>query len=431
MRRNIKIRIILLLLLISPFALGQKMVNSPYARFGPGILQPQGVFKSRSMGGAGVALRDPLAINFLNPASYSSVDTNSFVFDLGLEYQITRLVNATEKYYSDDMNFHHLILAFPITKKMGFATGIMPYSNGYYNVRSTITETHPEYDPVIGETVNTHKGEGNLNKFFFGIGVSPLKNLALGVNMSFLFGELERKNAYTFLEDNNYFNNLASEKMNIRGINFDLGAQYNASFDNDYYLNAGFVFTNEQDYKTEFERLFGTYSVYQNTEYSIDTLVYNTDDNASVTMARSLTLGLSFGKKDVFTISADYSTSNWADSEFLGYEQYFTDRKTISGGIEFIPNKFANFNYLNRVEYRLGGHYTKSHLVVFNERLKEFGITFGVGLPMKRTNSRININFEYGRMAGSYENGLHRENLFIFGASLNFYDNWFLKKKYN
>ena len=40
------------------------------------------------MGGIGIgtSLRDNSSIFFSNPASYSSLDTNSFVFDFGLDY---------------------------------------------------------------------------------------------------------------------------------------------------------------------------------------------------------------------------------------------------------------------------------------------------------------------------------------------------------
>ena len=64
-------------------ATAQKLIDSPYSRFNIGALQPQGSFKSLSMGGVGTAMRDNTSIFFLNPASYSSLDTISFVFRPG------------------------------------------------------------------------------------------------------------------------------------------------------------------------------------------------------------------------------------------------------------------------------------------------------------------------------------------------------------
>ena len=66
----------------------QKLVNSPLSRFNLGSMEPAGPFRSIGMGGVGTAIRDNSAIYFSNPASYSSLDTNSFVFDFGLDYGI-------------------------------------------------------------------------------------------------------------------------------------------------------------------------------------------------------------------------------------------------------------------------------------------------------------------------------------------------------
>ena len=102
-----------------------------------------------------------------------------------------------------------------------------------------------------------------------------------------------------------------------------------------------------------------------------------------------------------------------------------------SAGIEFIPDKLSVYNYLDRVEYRLGGHVTDNYLVINGEQVKEFGISFGVGLPTKRSWSKLNLFFDYNSRGGSLSNGLHRENIYSFGLSLNFYDYWFLKAKYD
>ena len=89
---------LLVIVLISLFsfsytATGQKLINSPYSRFNLGTLESQGSFKSLGMGSVGTAIRDNSSIYFTNPASYSSLDTNSFNFDfipvvLPVEYQL-------------------------------------------------------------------------------------------------------------------------------------------------------------------------------------------------------------------------------------------------------------------------------------------------------------------------------------------------------
>ena len=35
---------------------------------------------------------------------------------------------------SDDMNFDHLLMGFPVAKGWGVALGVVPLSNGYYRM---------------------------------------------------------------------------------------------------------------------------------------------------------------------------------------------------------------------------------------------------------------------------------------------------------
>ena len=424
------IKLFIILLFISPLLHSQKLVNSPYARFGPGTLDLQGSFRVLSMGGAGTALGGPLDINYSNPASYSKVDTNSFVFDFGFDYRILVLDDGTKTHFSEDLNFRHLVMAFPIGKRIGFAAGAIPYSSGYYNIISTTKLGDTNFDPLIGETEERHRGVGGYNNIFWGIGISPIKNLSIGVNMTFLLGEIKKENAYLFLDDNNHFHSHSKEEAKIRGFNFNYGVQYTIDFKNDFYSTAGFTFTGSKKYKAETMSLISRYSIYTGSVLSTDTLAYNENLNNSITLPQSISFGLVIGKKDFFTIAADYSMTDWSESLFFGYESYFTNSNTIRLGAELIPNKSSNYNIFNRVEYRIGGHITDSHLMVNNEQLKEFGITFGAGIPLNKTKSRINLYFEYGNRSGSFENGLHIETYYNAGMSFNFYDYWFFKKEY-
>src|SRR6218665_2934868 len=65
------------LLLLSVFSAGfsihgNAQDNSPYSRYGIGTLSPPTNILNRGMGSFSAAYRDPLSINFNNPASYSA-----------------------------------------------------------------------------------------------------------------------------------------------------------------------------------------------------------------------------------------------------------------------------------------------------------------------------------------------------------------------
>ena len=61
-----------------------------------------------------------------------------------------------------------------------------------------------------------------------------------------------------------------------------------------------------------------------------------------------------------------------------------------------------------------------------NESINEFGISFGVGLPINKELSNINLGFEFGKR-GTTNNGLVQENYINFRLSLSLNDKWFKK----
>ena len=63
--------------------------NSPYTRYGFGQLCDQAMGSNKAMGGIGVGLRNRAQINAINPASYSAVDSMTFLFDGGITLQNT------------------------------------------------------------------------------------------------------------------------------------------------------------------------------------------------------------------------------------------------------------------------------------------------------------------------------------------------------
>ncbi len=60
--------------------------------------------------------------------------------------------------------------------------------------------------------------------------------------------------------------------------------------------------------------------------------------------------------------------------------------------------------------------------------IDDFGISFGLGLPLGNRLSNLNVGFEYGKK-GTTSNGLLEENYFNFRLSLSLNDVWFKQRK--
>lgn len=378
------------------------------------------------MGGTGIAFRDNSSIYYTNPASYSSLDTNSFVFDFGLDYGINKLKSDTSRYKSDDMNFDHLIMGFPVAKGWGIATGVVTLSNGYYKISEAMREGNDGYDPLTGEYIGYHAGSGGLTNVFLGTGLNITKNLSFGINMSFLFGVIKRLNEYDFVDFYHVFNDNETEKIQLTGMNLDYGIQYTTPVRKDYYFNAGASLTTGKYYKSKFENLAFRFSAFGST----DTLLYSVNDTTKAYLPGTLRLGIAFGKNNKFTVGLDYVMANWSNAKFQGSEGYVGDSRSLLFGAEFIPDKFSNYNFLKRVEYRLGGHLNRNYLVINGNQVKESGLSIGLGLPMRRSLSKTNLFFDFTRKSFKGGGASIHEDYMTMGISLNLYDFWFVKRKY-
>jgi hypothetical protein len=427
-----KLIIIILVSILSTgyTAYGQKNINTPYSRFNLGSLQTEGPFKSLGMGGVGTAMRSTNAISYTNPASYSSLDTLSFIFDFGVDYGRNSIANGTSAYSSADVNFNHLVIGFPLSKRWGLSAGIVPWSSGFYKIADEITSTDPNYDPGIGEYSIEHSGTGGITKLFLGTGLSVIKNLSIGLNMIFLTGELSRANQFTFADYTNVFNNSSTETLNLNGINFDYGLQYSAPLKNNYFINLGASITSGKNYRTKYNELASKISAYG----VVDTITYVADNNAKTFIPAELRFGISFGKTDKFTTELDFTTSKWSASKIPGSTGYAADTRSILFGAEFTPDKYSNYSFLKRIEYRIGAHIDNNYLIVNGEQLKEKGASIGIGVPLRNMASKpsmINFYLDFTRKSGSLANSLHNEDYLTMGLSVNFFDNWFVKHKYD
>ena len=414
-------------------AFGQIKIDSPYSRFNLGTLQAQGSFRSLGMGGVGTAIRDNNSIYFTNPASYSSLDTISFNFDFGLNYGSNIIGEGASKFSSNDMDFHHLIIGFPLSKRWGFVTGIVPVTSGYYQITQTVTSTDPTYDPNIGEYTADHSGDGGITKFFVGTGLQVGKHFSVGANVSFISGQITRDNSFIFSDYYYVFNNKSEEQLVLKGINFDYGIQYTTSFKNNYFLNVGASITTGNNYSTKYSQLSVKYTAYGIS----DTMSYVSNNSTKTFIPATYRFGISFGKKNKFTTGLDYVTTKWSTSIIPGSTGYAADTRELLVGAEYIPDKFSNYSYASRVEYRIGGHIGDNYLIINGEQLKEYGGSVGFGLPLRvvqgnpYSNSKMNLFFDFTRRIGSAANNLHNEDMFTVGLSLNLYDFWFLKRKYD
>jgi len=421
MQKNyrLKSKVLFLFLVCGLSVFAQKNTSSPYSRYGIGDLVSQGKGRSVGMGGAGIALNSPLMLNGLNPASYAALDSMSFLYEIGLSSHFAEYsASSTDVIHSDkDINFDYFNIAWPVTKWWRMGLGVLPKSNvGYeFTLRGNGDDV---------ENFQQFIGKGGVNKVNFTHAFIPVKNLYLGVNMSYLFGQIENDKR-VFLTDVNSMNYFEDETLTVKDIMFDFGLQYSATLSKNHKLSFGAIFNSKTAIKTDYEISKATRS-----PAGLENKLLDTITKTSFDYPLTWGVGLAYHYKDKLTMAVDYTNSLWSKAKFINDDISFKDNQNFAAGLEFTPDRGSLRNYFKVVTYRFGGYYKNTYLPLINgERIKDYGISFGVGLPLRRTVTNLNIAVELGQK-GTIENSLVKEKYARICVSFSMFSRWFYKQKY-
>ncbi|MGB8359530.1 MAG: hypothetical protein WCD55_13045 [Bacteroidales bacterium] len=423
-----RLSLICLFALLVTAVAGQKNISSPYGRYGIGNLSSQGTFRTLAMGGISSGIRNNLTLNYQTPASYSSIDTASFIFDFGLDYGVTRLNDGNLNYSSSDLNFSHLLLGFPIMKGFGFSAGIMPFSNGNYVISDEFSPDLPGLD-VAGTLTEMHKGVGGYQKAVIGTGYSPFRNLSVGINAFIVFGDITRYNEFAFGASNSSFNTRKQTTNSLVGIGYEASMQLMVPLSERRFVNAGLTFTPGMNLRTKNDEMVMRYSYIQTSLLAFDTVYYN-KINTTSRFPYTIRGGISFGQEDKLTVGADIVYSAWSEASLPGNYGTYANTISLGAGAEYIPDKYSNYSFIKRIEYRAGCHFDESYALYEGAQVKQYGLTLGAGVPLRKSRSRISLYVDWSTR-GNTDNGLYKESMITAGLSLNLFDFWFLKAKYD
>lgn len=379
-----------------------------------------------AIGGASSAFSSPYFINPANPASYMAFDTNSFVFDAAFNLRSGTLNTSAESQKTRFGTLSNLYFGFPVTKWWRASLGIMPFSQvGYEMQGSQVIEN-------VGNTYTTYSGYGGLNKAYIGSAFSPVKNLSIGVNMSYIFGNIVKQRAITFPDSATFTNTMVKSSARLSKVNFDVGVIYRKNLAEGKYLQIGLTLNPKQKLEGFAERISYSYlyDYSSNAETIKDTVSYETSNNGEVILPTAIGGGFMIGSTNRWFASADVNWQKWSEFRYLGNDQQLKNNLRLSLGGQYRPSAVDIGKYYERINYRAGFRFEQSYLEILDTRLNDFGISFGVGLPMKKSKSTMNIAVELGTQ-GTTENGLIKEKYVRFTVGTSLQERWFLKRRFN
>ena len=398
-------------------AFAQLGTSSPYSRFGLGDLQGNAFPVYNALGGGVTALSSSNSLNPSNPASYTSFRANSFLFSTGGLHNTTQIQNSTDKQVVNNSAFSHLTIAFPISSKLGASFGMLPYSNiGYtLNARDTVVNADMIYT-----------GDGGLSKVYFGGAYEPFKGFSLGINASYLFGGLNRRKKLDY-DDESFFDSRSNSSINLKGYYYELGLLYKKELANEKELSFGLTANNNSTLRAKRTNIVETIS--GENEIVKDT-ARNVVEWGEVTLPNYISTGLMYRDGEKWLLIADYSMQNWADYTLLGESDDLSNSMRLSGGLQYTPEFNSVTKYYKRMQYRLGAAYSNTPLTLNDTQLKEMSVSFGFGIPVKKSRTKYDVSFTLGQR-GTTDNSLIKEQFVKFGLSVSYDGIWFVKRKYD
>jgi hypothetical protein len=399
---------------------------SPYSRYGIGKLYSNGNLLNMGMGGTSIGSRNPLFVNPYNPASYTCFDSTSFVFDAGLSARLLTLKTSTVTEKINDAGLSYITMGFPITKWWKTSLGVLPFSSMKYQIGIDSTLEN------LGNVRFGYNGNGGLNRGYIGNGFKIGKNFSLGVNFSYIFGTLDKVRTVSYPDSGNYFSSRLTNSYIIKNLYFDFGAQYYKELKNGLLLTTGVTFSPGQSLTGSADFLAVTFyhNDASNLDVTKDTALYQTGVEGKVHLPMSAGLGMTLGRSNRWTIGTDFQYTQWSSYKFFGASDSLKNSFRFSLGGQYKPSPMDVGGYLKRINYRAGIRFEKSYLELRNTSLNEIGISFGLGLPMKKSRSTINLAFETGTF-GTTDNRLIKENYFRISLGASMFEKWFVKRKYD
>ncbi len=426
MRRKI---IVVCTLFISVVSFAQVNNASAYSFFGIGEKNNQTTVEQLSMGGVGVSFHDSYHLNFLNPAAIASIKSTNY--SIAIENVNINAKDAVNSQKGSYTYLSYLAVGFPLSEKAGFVFGLLPNSSVGYSLTTSTNDT----DGNIAEAFY-YNGNGGTNKAFINFGYKPLKGFSVGLQGSYVFGNID--NSVINQKKDVALSTKYQTVSNIKGYSFSVGMIYDKKLSEKVNMHLGANFELESNIDTKGDEYFYSLLYGGGVESPRDT-VLNVQSKGTIKSPFKTNLGVGFGKVGKWYAGLDYSFQNAINIEGdvlsnytrIAYDNY---SKIAIGGF-YIPKFNSITNYWQRVTYRAGIRFENTGLMVDAlgngtdyKPINDFGISFGVGLPMNKHLSNLNLGFEVGKK-GKTANGLVQENYFKFRASLSLNDKWFKKRK--
>lgn len=399
-------------------------VTTPYSMYGYGILGDRATSMQRQMGGVGYAMHSGRQINVMNPASYASIDSLTFLFDMGADITFLWSKEGAAKESTIGGGLDYVTMQFPLGRHFGASIGMLPYTSVGYAFGSD-----------IAHGARSNQGSGGINMAYLGLAANYF-GVGLGLNVSYNFGTIVND---LYSSPANSGQTLFEHVMQIRDWDVNVGLQYTAPVSRFDEVTLGVTYSPKKSLHGK------SWATIQETQQeSLPDTVGYLNLSGNYYTPNSIGAGISYRHEKVsrLLVELDFTYQLWSQAKysemmsipsspndkpyvvFQGMD--FKNRMKVAAGAEFVPK--VRGSYPERMAYRLGGYFVNDYLNIMGNRVREYGITCGLGFHTPQDKTIINVGFEWKHRTTT-PTVLISENYFNITLGLNFNELWFWQRK--
>ncbi|WP_339612037.1 hypothetical protein, partial [uncultured Planktosalinus sp.] len=283
--------LVIVLLCITSITTAQEATSSPYSYFGVGSLNFRGTVENRSMGGISM-FSDSIHLNLQNPSGLAHLKL--VTFSVGGTHKYINQESAIESGKASSTSVNYLAIGIPLGEKFGASFGVLPLTSVGYNLEG-------QSEDAIVQNI----GEGGMNKVFLSLAYAINKNLSVGLDANYNFGNITN-NTLLFNQDVE-FGTRETNRSNLSGFSMNVGATYKRMLTDKLEMYSSATFTPETKLNSENFREFASVFV-PDLNFQIDVDVREVDvEDTKLTLPSQFTVGFGIGQPRKWFVGAEYT----------------------------------------------------------------------------------------------------------------------------
>lgn len=387
--------------------------SSPYSVLGIGDIENDDYGRYSATGSAGVSRRENGYYNFSNPASLTIMNYKSINLDFGLRGRASQFkVPGTDTLTGTTKDFivKRVSIAFKVTPTLAIAFGLKPFSsvNYQYTKLATIADGSTQY-------IKYTDGSGGIYQSYFSGAKQLSKHFSVGATASWLFGSLQNNTQY--YNPDIGLDISRNENKFYYGAGLQAGLQYYTAAEKKWKHTAGIT-------ATAYTNLKG-----QNTvDYTESGTALKTLNPEGISFKLPLAFSAGYSVKNIsglgFHVQGSYQ--KWPVQKLAYKNSFVSNAVGFNTGIEY--SHMLKEAPVENYYFGAGFKMEQSYLLVNNQKLNTYAVTFGGGKNISRVIS-LNSGFEVGKR-GQFGMGQIQENYIQFSVGITLKDFWFGTKKF-